>query len=556
MIGAVIAASFFCSMFFTLKKSFVIINLAFFLMGFLCLIYYFGININNNKSIDLRISDKSGLFYIGDYKGRKVTINEKNAKFKFGEIVKVKGTYKRDVDYGNGIVGIIDVEKDYGHRSDIITKMYSVRNEIYENYASNIGKDRAGVIMSLCFGDTSNLSKKDKNDLKKLGIIHAVSVSGMHMAVIYEILEKTLGLASAIIVSLFYVIFTGCLPATMRAFIMIFVLKLSIKVYKNYDGLSSLALSGILMLIFKPYYIFNIGAVLSYLATMGIMLYYKKISRMFYKLPQKLNESLSLTLSAQIFSVPYAGFVLKNFSGGFILGNLIIVPIYSVLIILGNLGGIFYNVRPIFQHICDLVYILLISCDGLIKLALKITPQIIYMSEITSVSLAFIFFSFILIKKGYKKFKYLPIIFSIGIIINSYNAIPCIECININNKKAFVVKYREYSALITNYKIKDSNQKESILNSLGVKKLVNIKDKYTLRIKNQYTIYFDDSVKIYDKGSKIADIRGDNIYYSKFYTRQYGIIKLDDSDKYSFLGVRATAELIDGKVLVLKGCEK
>lgn len=557
LIGAVIAASFFFIMFFTNKKCFFCINLCFFVIGFVSCIQYFSLSVQSGKLVSVRVSGKSGFNLNGSYKGRNINVYGKNINAKLGEIIKVKGTYEKSVDYSSGSIGTLHIQKIQAYKSDIITKMYDVRNEIYENYCLHMNKDRSGIIMSLCFGDTSNLSMDDKNALKKLGIIHAVSVSGMHMAVIYKLLEKTIGLTSAIVVSLFYVIFTGCLPATMRAFIMIFILKLSIKVYKNYDSLSSIALSGILMLIFKPYYIFNIGAVLSYLATIGILMYYKRISRVLYKLPQKLNESISMSLSAQVFSVPYAGIVLKTFSGGFILGNLIIVPIYSIVIILGNLGGLTYKLEPVFNILCYFLDILLKSCDGLIKIILKVTPPIIYMSEFVSISLTVMIFSFILTIRGYKKFKYLPILLSLGIIINTYHCFPEINCININNKNAIVVRYRDNADLITNYNIKKKSQKENLLSSLGVNRIITSKDSKILRInRSMYKILWGNSAEIYFKNRKIAYISDNGIYYKSFYSHHYGIIKFDNYNKYSFLGVKASIKVINGKVLVFKGWEK
>ncbi|PJI07095.1 MULTISPECIES: ComEC/Rec2 family competence protein [Clostridium] len=557
LIGAVMAASFFVIMFFTNRKYFFFINLCFFIIGFVACVQYFNLSIQSGKLVSVRVNGKSGYYLTGSYKGRNINIYGKNINVKLGEIIRIKGTYEKSMDYGSGTIGTLHIDKVQSYKSDIVTEMYDIRSEIYENYCSHMSKNRSGIIMSLCFGDTSNLSGDDKNELKKLGIIHAVSVSGMHLAVIYGLLEKTIGLISAIVVSLFYVIFTGCLPATMRAFIMIFILKLSVKVYKNYDSLSSIALSGILMLIFKPYYIFNIGAVLSYLATIGILLYYKKISRALYKLPQKLNESISLTLSAQVFSVPYAGIVLKTFSGGFILGNLIIVPIYSVVIILGNLGGLTYKIEPVFNILCYFLNILLKSCDGLIKVALKATPPMMYMSEFTSISLTVMIFSFMLTIKGYRKFKYLPILLSLGIIINTYHYFPEINCVNINNKNAIIVRYRDSADLITNYMIKKKSQKENMLSSLGVNRIITVKNNKLLRInRSMYEIFWENGAKIYFKNREIAYISGDSIYYKGFYLHHYGIIKFGNYSKYSFLGVKASIKVINGKVLVFKGWEK
>ncbi len=160
------------------------------------------------------------------------------------------------------------------------------------------------MVMSLCFGETKYISNSDKDILKKLGVIHVVSVSGFHMAIIYKLLERVLGLTLAIPVSFLYVILTGMKSSAIRAFIMIIILKLSKKVFRKYDSLSSISLAAIIILLNKPYYMLDIGFMLSFYLP-SILLYNKKISRTLYKLPQRINSCLSLTLSSQIYTFPY-----------------------------------------------------------------------------------------------------------------------------------------------------------------------------------------------------------------------------------------------------------
>lgn len=57
---------------------------------------------------------------------------------------------------------------------------------------------------------------------------------------------------------------------------MIIILKLSKKVFRKYDSLSSISLAAIIILLNKPYYILDIGFMLSFLSTLGILLYNKK----------------------------------------------------------------------------------------------------------------------------------------------------------------------------------------------------------------------------------------------------------------------------------------
>ncbi|ETJ28348.1 ComE operon protein 3, partial [human gut metagenome] len=98
------------------------------------------------------------------------------------------------------------------------------------------------------------------------------------------------------------------------AFVMLSTVEGS-KIFKrNNNSLSALSLSALILLIFKPYGIMEISFHLSYLATLGIVLLNQKINYKLYKLPEKIRESLSVTLSAQVFIFPYMMIVFKDFS--------------------------------------------------------------------------------------------------------------------------------------------------------------------------------------------------------------------------------------------------
>lgn len=554
ILGAVVAASFFIIMFFTLSREFCILCLCFLCIGFISTYQYFSFNISKECNISIRIDDKNTYYSSGTYGGRKFNLEGKISTAETGDIVDISGNFHRNIDYENGIIGDIKITKIKCVKKDFISKMYDFRRKIYKEYSYELGEKNAGFVMSLCFGDTSYLNNSYKNDLKQLGIIHAVSVSGMHIGLIYEILERFFGVFVAVITSFIYVIFTGCLPATLRSFIMIFILKASYKLYKKYDALSALSLSALIMLVVKPYYITNIGFMLSYLATLGIILFYKKLKKVLYKLPKKLNEDLSLTLSAQFFAVPYAAMVLNNFSGGFVLGNLIIVPFYSAIVIMGNVGLILCNFKIIFSMLCSLINIILKSIDGLTSDLLLITPPIIYITSFMAITFTAILCCFIAIKKGYRQLIYLPIFFSVILFFQSYNINPNINYLKLNNKDALIINYRDKSVLITDKTIKDKN---SMSSRLGINKyictgnkakIIYINKKYKILIEN-----LDKDISIYYSGKNIFKINKDNIIYSKIYSKGYDIIRMPDYKKYAYAKVRATAFIILGKVLVLKG---
>lgn len=277
-----------------------------------------------------------------------------------------------------------------------------------------------------------------------------VSVSGFHMAIIYKILEGIAGFKASLAISFIYMIFTGAQPATLRAFLMILVLKLSKKVFRNYDSLSALSLSALIILALRPYYVLDVGFVLSYLSTLGIILYYNKIRRAFFKLPKAINESLSLTLSAQVFSMAYAGMVFNNVSFGFLLGNIILLPMYTALVVVGNIALLIIKAKYIFSLVCKFINIILLSVDGASYLLLKLTPEVADISYTSSLAILIIIVCFMLTKKGFNKFKFAPL-FVLGVVmLQNYNFFPRIDFINLGGKDGIVISYKTEKVFIHN----------------------------------------------------------------------------------------------------------
>ncbi|MBL4935186.1 ComEC/Rec2 family competence protein [Clostridium sp. YIM B02515] len=418
-------------------------------------IYYKAVNLNNIESV--RIVKINEFSSIAKVYGRKVLINGNLKDTQEGNNIFIKGKFEPKIDYLKGTLGIFYADEVKEGKNDFLSSLYDLKRKTFNKFNQHLTKEKSALVMSLCFGDTSYLNEDQKNNFKQLGVIHAISVSGFHMAVIYKILERFLGIEGSIVVSLLYVIFTGTQPATVRAFLMIFILKLSKKVYKNYDNLSALSLSAILIIIIEPFYAVDIGFVLSYLSTLGIILYYNKIRRFLHKLPNTINESLSLTLSAQVFSMPYAGMTIGNLSFGFLAGNLILLPIYTALVITGNAALIVLNFEFIFSLICKLINIITITLDGADYILLKITPKVSEVSYIDCIALLCLVISFILVKRGFNKFKYMPLFVLGMILIQSYNFFPKIEYVDLKFNDGVIISYKYEKILICSKEIKNTN---------------------------------------------------------------------------------------------------
>lgn len=506
-IGAVIAASFFAILFFNEDKRLFISILLFFFIGMSD--YYLFFNIDVPQNIQVRIIENKKYYSIGELKGRKIIITGLKTKIQEGEMLKLEGVYKDNKDLVRGSIGSFQTNKIIEEKKDFFYEIYAFKRTLYEKYKNSLGEEKAAMVMSLCFGDASYLNNSQKQNFKLLGVIHAISVSGFHIALIYKILEKLLGIKGALCVSFMYMFFTGAQAATERAFIMIFIYKGSKLVFKNYDALSALSLSALLILLIKPSYVSDLGFMLSFLATLGIIVFYKKLLRAFYKLPKRLNESLSIMLSAQCFSLPYIAFTIKSFSGGFILGNLVLLPIYSLLVIFGNLSALLVLVPQLFNLCNYFLGIVLKAVDGASFLLLKITPDLSYFGYEEGLGMILIFIFYILFHKGYKKLKYLPMLVVLLLYFNLYSFFPKVHYFNIKDNSCFVLEYKYDRIMFCDKNIRDEYVFLQLKDQYKINKIIwEEDDQYALAIANGYfkSCYYNHKLV------GLGYIIGDNVY--------------------------------------------
>lgn len=533
-LGAVVAASFFAILFFTVDKDFFIICNAFAVVGIFSFILYFNLKVPQNAC--LRVIDKKGYCYIVSYKGRKVNLSS-ISKLEIGEKIKAQGDFENVKNYTSGIIGTYKVKNYEVLSKDFIYYMYDLKRKIYDRLAKNIGQERSALVMSLCYGDTTYLSKTQKGQFQQLGVFHAISVSGFHMAIIYKLLESIAGLKLAVFFSALYVLFTGFQAATLRAFIMIFIFKLSKIVFKNYDSISSLSLSALIILVVKPYYVADIGFMLSVMATLGIILFYKSFLRLFIKLPQKLNESLSVTMSSQIFSVPYIAFTIKNFSSGFILGNIFLLPIYSLIVVLGNIAIFVYNTDILFKPLCVVINIVMTALDGANHILLEYCPNVSFLTYLDGVALSIMFVSYMLFKSGYKKCRYLPFFMIAAMLIQNYSFLPQIYSFKFKEGQSVVVKYKDKNIMLCSdsgenvkdfINLKDHIKVDKVITNIEAGNKIKVDDEFYLKIlpHSLNNIQFEidkGNSRYYFNDNKPGKIKNEDEYVIYDYEEDYNL---------------------------------
>lgn len=217
----------------------------------------------------------------------------------------------------------------------------SFRLKVKDLLYKNMGSENGAIAYAVLFGDKSDVSDEIYETYKSTGLIHLLTVSGLHVgfliALIGYILKKIKVrgvwnfLACALILGV-YAYLCGFAPSVLRAGIMGLVLLCTKISGKCYDSLNSLGLAGIIILLTSPLSALDNGFLMSFFCVLAIYFIYPWLSKIFRKaFPKVMSNSLALSISAQVGILPFISqfYSTLNFLTPF--ANLLVIPLFSVL---------------------------------------------------------------------------------------------------------------------------------------------------------------------------------------------------------------------------------
>lgn len=213
-----------------------------------------------------------------------------------------------------------------------------VRNRLYDNLDSST----AGVIYAMLTGESEGVEDGIISSFRYGGVAHMFAVSGLHIGVVYGALTgfcrliKRKGVISTslcLAAIVFYSGVCGFTVSSVRAVIMCAMGAVARFFGTKYDSLNSLSTAVILILLINPLDLFSSGFRLSVSAVLGIALFCAMFRRRLNFLPRNGGEGLSVTLSAQIGTMPAMFSSFGYISGAGLILNLVIVPVLSTLFV-------------------------------------------------------------------------------------------------------------------------------------------------------------------------------------------------------------------------------
>ncbi|MEI7500643.1 MAG: ComEC/Rec2 family competence protein [Bacteroidota bacterium] len=230
------------------------------------------------------------------------------------------------------------------------------------------------VASALLLGYVDELDADLKKDYAATGAMHILSVSGMHVGIIYIFLEfllrfmnkrKALRLLKAIILLIFiwfYALLTGLSPCVFRSAAMLSLPIVGKSLHRSPDMFNIISASFLLILAVDPFLILDVGFQLSYLAVLGIVILYRPIYNLFISsawFPDKIWSIVAISIAAQIATLPIALYAFHQFPNYFMVTNIFVVPLSSLIIYIGILLMV-VGAIPLFSILCAKVLIALV----------------------------------------------------------------------------------------------------------------------------------------------------------------------------------------------------
>ncbi|MDD6235757.1 MAG: ComEC/Rec2 family competence protein [Clostridiales bacterium] len=269
--------------------------------------------------------------------------------------------------------------------------LYQFRESLKQKADSLFSPESAGFIKAILLGDKSGLSDTDYRNFVHTGVVHLLTVSGLHFVILTQFVIRTLKVfhlkrkpryAAGMAIILLFMGITGFQPAVNRAGLTLLLFYGAKLFNRDSDALTSLGLAGLLFALVNPYLVLDLGFQLTYLSTMGILLFSSKIqafSVQKWKLKHPfwiwVSDMLSVTLSATITTLPVTAYSFQGFALLSPVWNILLAPLFTVILVLGLITLILAYI-PYLSVIAEVLGELLTLCikaiNGITALGAKI----------------------------------------------------------------------------------------------------------------------------------------------------------------------------------------
>lgn len=318
------------------------------------------------------------LNYLHYYKGE-VYVNQiekpySDFQFDYGKYLSRKGIYFQSY---------LPNSLQFAKREDLVFSE-KVKQRRLETLAkidhTNLQKRTREFAKGIILADRTEMDQETVRDFRDSGMMHILAISGTHMAIIFGVILLILNfvfppkyrrykIVLALLLIWSFAVFIDFGNSVVRSCIMISAYYTFILLQRKTDLLHSMALAGFIILFLNSNQLFEVGFQLSFAAVFGIYWFNQPILKY---LPQPKNKFqnfmvnvLSISLSAQLGTIPLVIYYFHQYSAVSIIANLVIIPFAEIVIVFSLLIVILISLNLNFSWL-NVLY------DELISFTLKV----------------------------------------------------------------------------------------------------------------------------------------------------------------------------------------
>ena len=265
--------------------------------------------------------------------------------------------------------------------------LYRIRN-----YQS---ADAYAVVAAMALGDKSALTKELKDVYSITGASHVLALSGLHLGIIYTLLSLLIRgrrwqIASQLLIILSiwaFVFLVGLSTSVVRSAMMLSIYALMSLGHRDKMSVNTLAFSAIVLLIFNPLSLFDVGFQMSFMAVFAILILYPLFEGVFsqeflmsHRIVRWVWAMVAVSCAAQIGVAPLIAYYFGRFSTYFLLTNFVVIPATTLILYLSLLVFIVPSLAYLLLYVVGLLNSVLTkmaalpgaSIDGLTPTVLQV----------------------------------------------------------------------------------------------------------------------------------------------------------------------------------------
>lgn len=408
----------------------------------------------------------------------------------------------------------------------------SIRQKLISLFRSGgISEQRLAVLVALSLGQKSGLESEVRTDFSSAGAMHVLAVSGLHIGIVYFIINQLIGFifpkrSKAIFRSLaviallwLYALITGLSPSVNRATTMFSLISIGTTYSRKTLVYNTISIAAFVLLYLRPQVLFDLGFQLSFAAVTGIVYFQPLIKELFQPKNVVVKwgwDLMVVSLAAQIATLPLGLYYFGQFPVYFLLTNLIVIPLTTLILYLTVISMFFVFWEPFFQVISSVlngtlglimksvefiaglpgaVFQYKINLPQLICMYLIVLAIAWWISKRRFASLALVFFGMIFIT-GVDLVRFLKRLSLSEVLVYSDNKNSQIEFIKTGFSRVFSTDSLEFKRISCNFHLMEMIRFDRFDQTLISPQLLNFQGENMLIIRDNKSFRNKDSLKM------------------------------------------------------------